>query len=173
MPKTRTQKETLQTELAEKAGDQKVMIFSAFKGISVAKQQALRRSLRKENAEFKVAKKTILRRALADKGLPFPADSYKGEVAVVFGFGDEVAPAKVLAKFKKENPDGFQMLSGILGSRALTDKDVAALAKLPGKVELLTQLAWTLQSPVRGLMTVLNGNQRKLVVALAEVAKKK
>lgn len=171
--KTRKDKEKLQTELAQKAGDQKIMIFSNMKGISVLKQQALRRALRAEHAEYKIAKKTIIRRALSEKGLPFPVESFKGEVGVIFGFGDEVAPAKVLAKFRRQNPEGFEMLSGILGDRALTKEDVIRLSKLPGKQELLGQLVGVLSAPMRGLMAVLNGNQRKLVVALAEIAKKK
>lgn len=170
---TRKEKEELESELAEMAKRQKVVVFSNFHGLSVAAQQAFRRALRKEDAEVKIAKKTILRRAFESIGLPFPVADFKGEVAVVFGYGDEIAPARVVAKFGKENPDSFKTIGGILGGRALEAKSVLALAKLPGKRELLSQLVGILSAPIRNLMNVLNGNQRKLVTALAAIAEKK
>lgn len=173
MPKTRQAKEELKDSLSQKIKDQTVLIFARAKGLAVAKQQSLRRLLKSESAEYKIAKKTILRRALGEAGLPFPSEAEKGEVSVIFGYGDEVAPAKVLAKFRKENPETFSFLGGVLGGRLFSSAEVMALAKLPGKQELIGQLAWVMSAPFRGLMTVLNGNQRKLVAALSQIVLKK
>lgn len=170
---TKAKKGEIVSDLEAKVKDQKVVLFSDFHGLGVAKQQELRRILRKENAEYKVAKKTLIQRAFDAAKLPFSFLDYKGELAVIFGFGDEVAPAKMLAKFAKANPDGLKILGGLLGGKELTDKEVASLAKLPGKAELIAQLAWTLSAPMRGLVTVLNGNQRKLVVVLQKIKESK
>lgn len=170
---TKAKKGEIVSDLEAKVKDHKVVLFSDFHGLGVTKQQELRRILRKENAEYKVAKKTLIQRAFDAAKLPFSFLNYKGELAVILGFGDEIAPAKLLTKFAKANPDGLKILGGILGGKELTDKQVASLAKLPGKTELIAQLAWTLSAPMRGLVTVLNGNQRKLVTVLAEIAKKK
>lgn len=170
---TKTKKGDIVSDLEAKVKDHTVVLFSDFHGLGVQKQQELRRILRKENAEYKVAKKTLIQRAFDAAKLPFSLLSYKGELAVIFGFGDEVAPAKMLAKFAKANPDGLKILGGLLGGKELTDTQVTALAKLPGKTELIAQLAWTLSAPVRGLVTVLNGNQRKLVFVLSQIAKNK
>ncbi len=170
---TKSQKSQIVDGLQEKAASQKVVIFSDFHGLPVAKQQELRRALKKEDAEFKVAKKTLIQRAFDAAKVPFSYINYKGELGVIFGFGDEVAPAKFLHKFARANPDGFKIIGGILGERALSKEEVIALAKLPSKQELLSQLVGVLVSPIRGFMNVLNGNQRKLVVALAQIANKK
>lgn len=167
--KTKNDKIKLAEELVEKAKGQRVVLFADFHGLSVAKQQELRRLLKKEEAEYRVMKKTLLARVFEAMKLPFSLFSHKGELAVTFGFGDEVSPAKVLAKFARANPDSLKILGGILGTRELSKEETLALSKLPGKQELLGQLAATLASPIRGLMNVLNGNQRKLVVALAQV----
>ena len=169
----KSQKSAIIEDLKEKATAQKVVIFSDFHGLSVAKQQELRRLLKKENAEYKVAKKTLLERAFAAAKAPFSHINYKGELGVVFGFGDEIAPAKSLAKFARANPDSMKIIGGTLGGRELSREEVLALAKLPGKHELLGQLVGVLVSPIRGLMNVMNGNQRKLVVALGHIVAKK
>ena len=169
----KNQKGTIVKELEEKVTSQKVAIFSDFHGLPVSRQQELRRLLKKEDAEFKVAKKTLLQRAFAAAKVPFAHIDYKGELGVIFGFGDEVSPAKHLAKFAKANPDHLKIIGGVLGGREISREEVMALARLPGKQELLGQLVGVLVSPIRGLMNVLNGNQRKLVVALAQIAKQK
>ncbi len=173
MPKTRQDKIALKEALSEKIKRQAILIFSRAHGLPVNKQQTLRRLLRRENAEYKIAKRTILKKALDEALLPFLPEAEKGEVAVMFGYGDEVSPAKALAKFRKENPDTFQFLGGVLAGRLLSRADVVALAKLPGREELIGQLVSVLISPIRGFMNVLQGNQRKLVVALAQIATKK
>ena len=170
---TKSQKSQIVDELQEKAASQKVVIFSDFHGLSVAKQQELRRALKKEEAEFKVAKKTLIQRAFDAAKVHFPFLDYKGELGVVFGFGDEVAPAKFLHKFSRSNPDSLKIIGGVLGGRELSKQEVVALAKLPSKQELLGQLVGVIVSPIRGLMNVLNGNQRKLVVALAAILRQR
>ena len=170
---TKAQKSKIVESLAEKAKSQKVAVFANFHGLSVAKQQELRRLLKKEDAEYKVAKKTLFQRAFEAAKVPFSHIGYKGELSTIFGFGDEVSPVKSFFKFAKANPENVKIIGGILGTRELSDKEVVQLAKLPTKQELLGQLAGVLISPIRGLMNVLNGNQRKLVVALAAIAAKK
>ena len=162
---TKTQKTKIVEEFAERFRRQKVAIFSDLHGISVAKATALRRLLRKENAEYKVAKKTLLDRALAAVGIEMKAKDLKGEIGVAFGYGDEATPAKILAKFSKEN-ETFKILGGILSGRILNDLDITALARLPGREQLLGQLAGALSSPLRGLASVLQGNMRNVVVVL-------
>lgn len=170
---TKSQKSDIVKDLETRASKQKVVIFSDFHGLPVGKQQELRRLLQKDDAEMKVTKKTLFQRAFDAAKIPFTHLDYKGELAAIFGFGDEIAPAKSLAKFARANPDQFKIIGGVLGGRSLSAAEVTALAKLPGKTELIGQLVYVLASPIRGLMNVMNGNQRKLVVALAEIAKQK
>lgn len=165
---TKVEKQAVVEALAERFGRQKTAIFSDFGGVSVAKISTLRRLLKKSDAEYKVTKKTLFDRALEAAGLGVKTKDLKGEIGVAFGYGDEIAPAKILAKFGKEN-ETFRILGGILSGRILGDKEVLALARLPGREQLLGQLAGVLVSPLRGLAVVLQGNMRNLAVVLSKV----
>ena len=162
------QKQKVADDLAERFRRQKIAFFSDFHGVSVAKIQALRRLLKKDEAEYKVAKKTLLDRALEKAGLKLKTKELQGEIGVTFAYGDEVAPAKTLSKFSRSN-ETFKILGGILGSRILTGKEILALAKLPPREVLLAQLLRVLQSPMRGLAIVLQGNIKNLVVVLSKI----
>ena len=166
------QKESVVEGLIDKFKRQKIAIFSDFHGVSVAKAQALRRLLKKTDAEYRVAKKTLLDRALNKLGVETKTQELKGEIGVAFGYGDEIPPAKTLFKFSKEN-ETFKILGGILGGRVLSDKEIVALAKLPSREILIGQLLGVLQSPMRGLVSVLGGNMRNLVMVLSKIKESK
>lgn len=171
---TKTQKGEIIADLVEKFKRQKIAIFSDFSGVSVVKSQALRRLLRKEDAEYKVAKKTLFDRALAmsEIGAGTATKDMKGEIGVAFGYGDAVAPAKILAKFVKEIGT-FKILGGLLDGKFLSDKQVMVLARLPSREVLLAQVASALAAPLRCLVSVLQGNIRNLAFVLNQVKEKK
>lgn len=154
--------------MVDKFKRQKIAVFSDFHGISVIKVQGLRRLLKKSEAEYRVAKKTMFDRALTKLGIGTKTQELKGEVGVTFGYGDEVSPAKTLLKFSKDN-ETFKILGGILGNKILSGKETIALAKLPPREVLISRLLGILQSPMRGLVTVLQGNIKNLVVILNKV----
>ena len=169
---TKSQKSKIVEELADKFGKQKIAIFSDFHGINVVKARDLRRALKKDYAEYKVAKKTLIDRAIVEQGLQFSAKELQGEVGVAFGYGDQVAPAKALVKFSKEN-ETFKILGGIMEGRILSIKDIVALAKLPSREILLAQVVGAFQAPLRGLATVLQANIRNLATVLNKIKEKK
>lgn len=167
----KAQKQKIVEDLVDKFKRAKIAVFSDFHGVSVSKAQQLRRLLKKERAEYRVAKKTLFDRALEATGFSLKTKEMKGEIGVAFGYGDEIAPAKTLFKFSKGN-ETFKILGGFLGTRTLSDKEVFILAKLPSREVLLGQLLGMLQSPLRGLVTVLQGNIRNLVVVLSKIKDK-
>lgn len=169
---TRTQKEKIVEELSEKLSRRKIAIFGDLSGVSVAKSQELRRQLKKDNAELKVAKKTLFDIALEKVGSEFRTKNLKGEVVLAIGYADEAGPAKTLVKFSKTN-ETFKILGAILGSAAISEKDVVRLSKLPSKEILLAQLLGVMQSPMQNLARALNGNARNLVVVLNKIKDKK
>lgn len=166
----KTQKSGIVQSLVDRFKRQKIVIFSDFHGISAVKAMQLRRALKKEDAEYTVAKKTLLARALESAGSAFSAKELNGEIGVAFGYGDQAAPARVLTKFGKEN-DTFKILAGFCGSRILSTQDVIALARLPSREVLLLQAAAALSAPLRGFAGALQGNIRNLVVVLSRVKK--
>ena len=164
----KSQKSEVVEDLVEKFSRQKIAIFSDFSGVSVAKAIGLRRLLKKADGEYKVAKKTLLDRALASSGMVMKTKDLQGEIGVAFGYADQAAPAKTLVKFAKEN-ETFKILGGMLGLRLITGKEVLALSRLPSREVLLGQVVGALSGPLRGLAVALSANMRNLVVVLNKI----
>src|SRR3989338_2698281 len=117
---TKAKKEEIVKELSDRFGRAKIVLFSDFHGVSVAKLQVLRRLLKQTGTEYKVSKKTLLDRALAKTGINISTKKLQGELGVAFGYDDEISPAKTLFKFSKEN-DTFKILGAILGEKILEE----------------------------------------------------
>lgn len=165
---SKSKKQEVVKEIGEKLKKSKLTLFSDFHGVSVAKLQGLRKTLKRADAEYKVSKKTLIDRALSETGVSLRTKGLQGELGVTFGYGDEVTTAKALVRFAREN-ETFAVLAGILGSRVLAQKEVAALAKLPPREVLLAQVAMAMAGPMRGLAIALQGNLRSLVVLLGKI----
>lgn len=157
--------------LNEKFTKSKSVVFANYMGLTVNDVQQLRRELRKENNEMVVAKKTLIGLMLEKAGLSREATKdMDGGLAVVFGYGDEVSPAKVVATFaKKHEMVGLQ--AGILEGKLIDTAAVKQLSLLPTKQELLAKMVGSLRAPISGMVNVLAGNLRGLVQVLSQIQK--
>lgn len=173
MAKSRQQKEQELQALHDKFAESKGVVFAQTMGLDVIAMQELRQKLRDEGSEMVVAKKRLVGLMLDKAGMD--KDTVKdmeGGVAVVFGYQDEVAPAKVVAEFAKDN-EAVAFHGGILEGEMINVEKVTELSKLPSKQELLAKLVGSLKSPVSGLVNVLNGPQRGLVQVLNQIKESK
>jgi len=174
MPKSKEQKRTILKELGEKIAKAKSIVFTKFNGLTVKENEALRAKLLKENTEYYVAKKTLFNLAFKDKAIAgLEVKNFNGQVAAVFGYGDEVAPAKIVDQFKKDKEGKLEFIGGILENKFLSGAEVSALAKLPSKQELYARIVGSINAPVSGLVNALAGNIRNLVQVLKAVSEKK
>lgn len=170
MAVSKQKKQEIVKELGEKLGRQKSVVFADFTGLKVKDLASLKMKLRQGNAEFKVAKKTLMKVAFKEKGIETDPKTLSGEVALVMGYGDEVAPAKMVYEFSKTNQN-IKILGGLLENKALAFEQVVALAKLPSKQELYAKLVGTISAPSRNFVGVLQGNIRGLVTVLSKIQK--
>ena len=174
MPKSKEQKRTILKELGEKIAKAKSIVFTKFNGLTVKENEALRAKLLKENTEYYVAKKTLFNLAFKDKAIAgLEVKNFNGQVAAVFGYGDEMAPAKIVDQFKKDKEGKLEFIGGILENKFLSGAEVSALAKLPSKQELYARIVGSINAPVSGLVNALAGNLRNLVYALNAIKDKK
>jgi len=174
MPKTKKQKEEILKDLSDKIKRSKSIIFARYCKMTVEDSSKLRHDLGKENGEYYVAPKTITNMALKENELGVvDTKKFEGQMAVVFGYEDEVMPAKVLDAFRKENEEKIAFMGGIVDGRFLSDKEVGMLATIPGKTELYAKLVGSLNSPVSGFVNALAGNLRNLVYVLKAIEEKK
>lgn len=165
MAKTRVEKEGSLTYLVDSLKQAKSAVFANFQGLKVKESEELRGLCRVQNIGYVASKKTLLKRALEDAGLSVDTKAFEGGVAAMFGMEDEVAPAQIIAKFAKTH-EAAKIFGGILEGQFIAAEKVHALAKLPGKKELLGRLVGTLNAPVSGFVNVLAGNLRGLVTVL-------
>lgn len=176
MPKTKIQKQTIVRDLQEKFQRAKSVVFARFNALGVADNEALRRDLKQEASEYCVAKKTLLKKTFTEQNLAdFDPQSEAGQLAVVFGYEDEVAPAKILNKFMKGNGNAERLsfLGGILEGKFIDAAQVKFLADLPSREELYAKLVGSINAPVSGFVNALAGNLRNLVYVLKAVEEKK
>lgn len=172
MPKTKQQKQEISRDLKERLAKAKSVVFTSFNGLTVKDNEALRNELVKEQSEYYATKKTLLERALKEANLEVGARDFDGQVAITFGYADEVAPAKVLAKFIKDSDGKIKFLGGILENKFIDAKGVTELATLPSKEELYAKIVGSINAPVSGFVNVLAGNLRSLVQVLSAIQNK-
>lgn len=174
MPKSREQKKEILKMLADKISASKSIVFAKYDALGVKENEDLRNKLRAENSEYVVAKKTLFDIALKEQKIEgINAKELEGKVAAIFGYGDEVAPAKVVFDFKKGKEEKLEFVAGILEDKVLLKDEVEALAKLPSKLELKARLVGTLNAPISGFVNVLAGNLRGLANVLKAIEEKK
>jgi large subunit ribosomal protein L10 len=159
--------------IKEKLENSKVVIMTDYRGLDVNKIQDLKNKLNETKADYQVTKNTLLERALHDlKVEGLPEEALKGPTAVLFAYGDEAAPVKVLANFVKST-DLLKIKAGLLGKEVLSSDKINVLAKLPNRDVLLQQVVGGISSPIFGLINALQWNLSKLVFTLNAIKQSK
>ena len=149
--------------ITEKLGRSEIVIATDYRGLTVADVTDLRQKLRQSQVEYQVVKNTLARFAASAAEKPDLSELLNGPTALAYGYDDVVQPAKVLADFMRTSETSFTIKGGLLGQKLLSGDDIIALAKLPSREELIGKLMSLLQSPIYGLLNVLNGNLQGLV----------
>lgn len=175
MPKNKIQKQEILRNLSEKFKKSKSVVFAGFNALTVKDNEVLRDQFRKENSEYYVAKKTLINLAFKDQIKDLNVRSMDGKLAAIFSYEDEIAPAKIIANFRKdkEKTDKIFFLGGILENKLLSKSEMEALSQLPSKLELQAKLVSSLNAPISGFVNVLAGNLRNLVGVLKSISEKK
>ena len=161
------QKQAVVAEVAAKLAAAQAVIVAEYRGLDVGRVTQLRAKARKSGMYLRVLKNTLARKAV--KGTPFEKLAEKMVGPLIYGIAaDPVAGAKVLSEFAKEN-ELFVIRGGAMPNAMMSDKDVKALALLPGRDELLAKLAGTLQAPIVKLVRTMNEVPGRFVRTLAAV----
>lgn len=172
MAKTKVQKAAMASGMSDRIQRMAGAVFADFGGLKVRELEELRTNARATGCEYLVVKKTLFRRALTEQGAPTDATDVLGNLSVLFGFSDPVAPAKLFKQFAKAHA-ALKVLGGLIreqGSvRALATAEVAALGDLPSREQLIARAVGSIAAPLRGIMGVLQGNLRSLVDVLSAI----
>jgi large subunit ribosomal protein L10 len=137
-----------------------------YKGLTVADFAEFRNNLADTNANCHVLKNRLIKKAAEKAGLEeFSKLEFVGDTALISGKGDPGAVAKVISAFGKKC-DAVAPKSGYLDGAILTEGDVKAIASLPSKEILLSQLLGVLEAPARNLVGVLNTKATEILNVL-------
>jgi large subunit ribosomal protein L10 len=162
-----TEKKAVVEQVSNALAGAQAAIVAEYRGLTVAKMTELRREARDAGVYLKVVKNTLARRALKDSDFECLDQHFVGPLALAAS-EDPVAVAKVLSRFQKDN-DVFAIKAGAMSGNVLSHDEIQALAKLPGRDELLAILVGTLQAPVQKFVQTLNEVPSKFVRTLAAV----
>ena len=154
---------------AEKAS---FAVITDFKGMTVEELTNLRVSLRNAGGEYLVVKNTRARIALTDGTHNAIKDNFHDNCGVAFGFDDPVAVAKALSDFAKQSKL-FELRCASLDGKAMTAAQIDALAKLPGREQLLGQLLGTMNAVPTNFVSLFANMVRGLLYALKGIEDQK
>jgi large subunit ribosomal protein L10 len=170
MPTAR--KEAAVQELRDRLAESQNLFLTDFAGLTVEEITKLRRELRKDGSSYAVVKNTLFKIA-AGEDISKQLDEFlAGPTGIVFAGSDPVAPAKAIKQFADDSKK-LGIKAAIVDGKFVDKKQIEVLAALPPKVELIARLVGSLASPLRGLVTVLSGNQSGLVRVLNSIREQK
>jgi large subunit ribosomal protein L10 len=161
------EKKAVVAEVSQQVKGAQSIILAEYRGMQVSDMTVLRAKARKANVYFHVMKNTLARRAVADTPFAGLTDHMVGPL--VYGISDDpVAAAKVMHDFAKAN-DKFVIKAGALANSVMSAKEVASLASMPSRDELIAKLMGTMQAPATKFVQTLNEVPTKFVRGLAAV----
>jgi large subunit ribosomal protein L7/L12 len=146
-------------ELHEKFGRARVAVLTETVGLNGNEVTELRRLLRGVKAELKVVKNTLA--VLAAEGTPMQGvkDHFKGALSVAIGYDDPALPAKILRDFiaKEKRDKKIRITVGMVEGNVFDAARIKAVAELPSRQVLLSQLLGGMQGPLSALVGTLTG----------------
>ena len=161
------EKQAVVQEIAAQVAKAQAIVLAEYRGLEVGSMTELRRKARRSGVYLRVLKNTLARRAVKDTPFAKLADVMVGQL--VYGISsDPVAPAKVMNEFAKGN-EKFVIRAGAMPNAVISAREVAALASMPTREELLANLMGTMQAPIAQFVRTLNEVPSRFVRAAAAV----
>jgi len=157
----RAQKEEIVAVLSEKFQKARSLTFCEFKGLTVADANDLRNECRKSGIEYLVAKNTLIALALPESLRKTLTPQLVGTTSVAIDYEEGVVGPKTMSDFAKDH-EAIGLKAGVLDDEALGLKEIQALARTPGRNELMAKVLGSVQAPSRNILGCINGVGTKL-----------
>ena len=147
-------KKIIITGLLERVNASPYLIVIDYTGLKVKQFSELRNRLFAVGASCIVAKNSYMRKVLTEAGLPDIGSELTGQTAFVTGESEVFAAAKVVKNFEKEFKKP-EMRVGILGNSVLDTAKLRAIADIPSREAVLSQLLGTINEPAARIARVI------------------
>jgi len=168
----RSEKQTFVEDLNKTFKASTSVLLINFEGVNVLAQSELRREISKVDSSYQVIKNRLALRAVEDTSLEVLREHFQGPTAIAYTGGDPVALAKVLKDFIRDHPS-VAFKAGVVEGKTFSASDVERLAKMPSRPELMSKLVYLLNAPLVRLATALQSPLRGLASVLKQLAEKK
>jgi large subunit ribosomal protein L10 len=165
------QKTALVAEITEGLGRASIALVSEYRGMTAGEATEVRRKLRAVRGELRVAKNTLIRRAIKDTAFSKLDDQLGGPVGLILSFADPVELAKTVTGMR-ELGEKFKLRGGVLDGKPLSGEEVQALAALPPREVILAQLLGLLMAPATQVVRLLNEPGSALARLVDAIGKK-
>lgn len=167
----KSEKTALVDDLTQSFGRASIALVSEYRGMTAAESTEMRKRLRAVRGEMRVAKNTLVRRAIKGTGYAALDSNLGGQVGLILSYEDPVVLAKTFASF---GPLGekLKLRGAVLDGKALTPAQVQALAALPPRAVIFGQLLGLLNAPATQLVRLLNEPGSYLARVIDAIGKK-
>jgi large subunit ribosomal protein L10 len=165
------QKTALVAEITEGLGRASIALVSEYRGITAGEATEVRRKIRAVHGELRVAKNTLIRRAVKDTAYSMLDEQLGGPVGLILSFADPVELAKTVTGMR-ELGEKFKVRGGVLDGKPLTAEEIQALAALPPREVVLGQLLGLLMAPATQVVRLLNEPGSALARVVDAIGKK-
>lgn len=145
-----------------------------YTGLTVAEAIRLRREFRKAGVTYKVAKNTLVKRALSEKdGFSAVAERLVGQTGIAIGYDDPAMPARVLNEFIDPKVGIPKLNFAVLEEQFFDGSELKQLAAMPSRLDIMASIVGSLQAPAQGIVGSINAVMRDLFSVIEEVARKR
>src|SRR6058998_970668 len=146
--------------------------LSEAKNLFVAQDAELRHKVRETKSKYRVVKNTLAKKAAEGTAAESVSKSFDGSTAIAYNASDPVSLAKALTAYAKANPL-FVFKAGLVEGRVINLADIAHIAAMPSKEELIAKLLFLINAPAQRIAIAVNGVARNLAVVLKQAVEQK
>ncbi|MBS1914488.1 MAG: 50S ribosomal protein L10 [Bacteroidetes bacterium] len=171
---TKAKKEEVVANVAELLDGASGVYSIDFTGLTVANAIRLRREFKQAGVAYKVAKNTLIKRALEQVGgYDHVLDRFVGQTGIAVGYDDPAAPARVLNTFIDPKVDIPKLNFVLIEKELMEGSRLKEIAAMPSRKEILGSIVGALNAPASGIVGAINAVMRDLASVIEEVAKQK
>ena len=161
MSLTKAQKGTLVDMFSSAVADAASLTFVQFKALPVKTDTALRSKLYEQGVSYKVAKKTLLKRALEAGNIAGTLPPLEGNISIAWSADDATAPARNIHEFLQGYKDNLSIVGGVFEGKFMDAAEMNEIATIPGIQVLRGMFANVINSPIQGFVVALNAIAEK------------
>ena len=165
------EKTRIVSELQDKFGKAKGIVFTDYRGLNVEELTGLRNSLRSSAVEFKVVKNTLAKRAAEGTPVNAAKDIFSGPIGIAIGYDDPVLVVKKVLEYSKSN-EKLEIKGGVVEGGVYTPGQMKAISELPPREVQLAMLVGAMQSPLSKLAGLLNSTLTQFMYVMEALKQK-